>query len=402
MAQYPSWLGNNLLMRFLCCIVCCIVCCILLCCTVSAAAGPARFVEHTVATGLKGGYQVVAVDVNHDGKPDLIALASGMTELVWFENPGWERHVIAGNLSGMINLAAWDFDGDGIPEIVLASGFSMEAKKSAGTVSVLRHNGDPRQPWSIQEIDRLPTSHRLRWADIDGSGRKVLINQPLTAAQVERPEDHAQTPLVLYRPGEWKREQIASQDEGVVHCIYIVDWDGDGRDDILTASFVGIHLYKLGKDGRWSRTEISRGDPAPWPKSGSSDVAVGQLNKRRYLAAIEPWHGNQVAIYRENSGQWQRRVIDDSLRDGHTILTADLNGDGSDEVVAGYRGKGVNVYYAQDPQGERWSKQVLDDSISAAACAIVDLNGDGRPDIACIGSSTADLKWYENLGPQLK
>src|ERR1700684_3588981 len=129
MAQYPSWLGNNLLMRFLCCIVCCI----LLCCKVSAAGGPARFVAQTLAAGVKGGYQVVAVDVNHDGKPDLIALASGMTELVWFENPGWERHVIAGNLSGMINLAAWDFDGDGIPEIVLASGFSMEAKKSAGT-----------------------------------------------------------------------------------------------------------------------------------------------------------------------------------------------------------------------------------------------------------------------------
>jgi hypothetical protein len=381
-------------MRFLCLTV--------LCCAVCSAAGPARFIEHTVATGLKGGYQVVAVDVNHDGKPDLIALASGMTELVWFENPGWERHVIAGNLSGMINLAAWDFDGDGIPEIVLASGFSMEAKKSTGTVSVLRHNGDPRRPWSIQEIDRLPTSHRLRWADIDGSGRKVLIIQPLTGAQVERPDDHAHTPLVFYRPGEWKREQIADQDEGVVHCIYIVDWDNGGRDDILTASFVGIHLYKLGKDGRWSRTEITRGDPAPWPKSGSSDVAVGQLGKQRYLAAIEPWHGNQVAIYRENAGQWQRRVIDDSLLDGHTILTADLNGDGSDEVIAGYRGEGVNIYYAQDPQGERWSKQVLDDSIPAAACAIVDLNGDGRPDIACIGSATANLKWYENLGPQVK
>jgi hypothetical protein len=394
MALYPSWLGNNCLMRFLCLTV--------LCYTVCAAAGPARFVEHTVATGLKGGYQVVAVDVNHDGKPDLIALASGMTELVWFENPSWERHVIAGNLSGMINLAAWDFDGDGIPEIVLASGFSMEARKSTGIVSVLRHNGDPRQRWSIQEIDRLPTSHRLRWADIDGSGRKVLVNQPLTAAQAEHPEDHAQTPLVFYRPGEWKRQQIADQDEGVVHCIYIVDWDGNGRDQILSASFVGIHLYKLGQDGRWSRTEITRGDPAPWPKSGSSDVAVGQLGKQRYLAAIEPWHGNEVAIYRENAGQWQRRVIDDSLQDGHTILTADLNGDGSDEVIAGYRGKGVNVYYAQDPQGERWSKQVLDDSISAAACAIVDLNGDGRPDIACIGSSTANLKWYENLGPQLK
>jgi hypothetical protein len=365
-----------------------------------AAAPPVRFVEHTVATGLTGGYQVVAVDLNHDGKPDLIALASGMTELVWFENPGWQRHVIAGNLSGLINLAAWDVDGDGIPLIVLASGFSMNAKKSAGIVSVLRHNGDPRQPWSIREIDRLPTSHRLRWADIDGTGRKVVVNQPLTAATVEHPEDRARTPLVFYRPGDWKRQVIAEQDEGVVHGIYPVDWDGDGRDAILTASFVGIHLYKLEKDGRWSRTEIAKGDPAPWPKSGSSDVAVGRLGKQRFMAAIEPWHGNQVAIYRESAGQWQRHVIDDTLADGHTIWTADLNGDGRDEVVAGYRGKGVNVYYAQDAEGAQWSKVVLDGGMPAAACAIADLNGDGRPDIACIGSATANLKWYENLGPQ--
>jgi hypothetical protein len=367
-------------------------------CTALRAAPPVRFAEHTVATGLTGGYQVVAVDMNHDGKLDLVALASGMTELVWFENPGWQRHVIAGNLSGLINLAAWDVDRDGIPEIALASGFSMNAKHSAGILSVLSHNGDPRQPWSIREIDRLPASHRLRWADIDGSGKKVLVNQPLTGAGVDHPEDRAHTPLVFYRPGAWKRETISDEDEGVVHGIYIVDWDGIGRDAILTAGFTGIHLYRLGKDGRWSRTEIAKGDPAPWPKSGSSDVAVGQLGKRRFLAAIEPWHGNEVAIYRENAGTWQRHVIDDSLADGHTILTSDLSADGSDEVIAGYRGKGVNVYYAQDGNGAAWTKTVLDNSIAAAACAIADLNGDGRPDIACIGAATADLKWYENLG----
>jgi hypothetical protein len=88
--------------------------------------------------------------------------------------------------------------------------------------------------------------------------------------------------------------------------------------------------------------------------------------------------------------------------DGHTIATADLNGDGADEVIAGYRGKGQSVYlyYAQDADGERWSRQTLDDGgMGAAACAVADLNGDGRPDITCIGSATANLKWYENLGP---
>jgi hypothetical protein len=40
---------------------------------------------------------------------------------------------------------------------------------------------------------------------------------------------------------------------------------------------------------------------------------------------------------------------------------------------------------------------VLDDSITPAGCAAADLDGDGRIDLACIGSATANLKWYRNL-----
>jgi YVTN family beta-propeller protein len=46
-----------------------------------------------------------------------------------------------------------------------------------------------------------------------------------------------------------------------------------------------------------------------------------------------------------------------------------------------------------------WERLVLDDGgITAADCAVADLNGDSLPDIACIGSQTANLKLYENLG----
>ena len=353
-----------------------------------AAPPQIAFKTHEIATGLKGGYQVVAIDVNHDGKIDLIALASGMTELVWFENPTWERHVIAGNLPHMINLAARDIVGDGIPEIVLAYEFANVAKKSVGIVAVLTHNGDPRQLWNVREIDRIPTSHRLRWMDLKGG--PVVVNAPLTGAHSEPPDFREHVPLVFYRPGEWKRELIGEENEGVVHGITITGGQ------IMTASFGGIHVYQPGANGKWKRTEMTKGDPAPWPKSGSSDTAAGQTGKKRFVAAVEPWHGNQVVVYRKAGAVWKREVIDDQLVDGHTIVTADLDGDGNDEIIAGFRGMPRRLYiYRFD--GKKWQRQTLDDAMGASACVAADLNGDGKPDLACIASSTQNLKWYENV-----
>ncbi len=356
----------------------------------------AQFQEHPIASNLRGGYQVVAADLNRDGKPDLIALASGLNELAWFENPGWQRHVLATGLSRPINLAVSDSGRDGNPTIVVAQEFSTDARKSAGIVSVLTCTGDPRQPWKATEIDRLPTSHRLRWADIDGSGKQVAVNAPLIGAAATAPDFRERAPLVFYRPGVWKREVISNELAGVLHGIHIIDWDGDRRDEILTASFEGISLFKF--DGKWRRSRLAGGSPEPWPKCGSSDVAVGKLGRRRFLCAVEPWHGNQVAVYFERGGRWQRQVIEDSMVDGHALATADLDGGGRDSIIAGYRGKGrsVFIYTAEDKEGKRWARRALDEGeMGAASCAVADLNGDGQPDIACIDSP--NLKWYENV-----
>jgi len=360
-------------------------------------AGGPRFEEHLLASDLKGGYQVVAFDVNRDGRTDVIALASGMEDLVWYRNPGWERHVLASGLRRMINLAACE----GVDEIVVAHAFENTPKWSIGIVSVLTPGADRSGPWSVREIDRLTTSHRLRCADIDGSGRKAIINAPLAGAKADAPDYRDSVPLVYYWPGQWKRITIGNENRGVMHGIFIEPWERKGRDCVLTASFDGIHSYCMGPGEVWRRSEVARGDPSPWPKSGSSDVAVGRLGKRRFLAAIEPWHGNQVAIYTEKKGSWRRNVIDSSLVDGHTVVMADLDRDGRDEVIAGYRGTGrsVHVYWSADKEGTSWRRTKLDDGgIAAAACAASDFDRDGWIDVACIGSATTNLKLYRNLG----
>jgi hypothetical protein len=358
----------------------------------SLPAAAAHFTAHTIATDLKGGYQVVTADLNQDGRPDLIALASGMDELVWYENPGWQRHVIVRGMHGMINCAAFDIDGDGTPEIVLASGFGGPGgKPSEGNLILLHHDGDPRGLWTEREIDRLPMSHRLRWANLGGESGHVLIDAPLTAAGAQPPHFPGRVPITLYHPGSWLRQLVTDADPGLIHGLLVFDWNGDGRDELLTAGFDGIHLLRLGESGHWSRERLTA-DP-------SSDIAVGHLGTRRFLCAIQPWHGNTVAVYRRDQNEWRRQVIDDSLVDAHTILTADFDGNGRESIVAGFRGgkRSVYLYSAGDPSGEKWQRTILDDGdMSAAACAAADIDQDGRIDVVCIGTATQNLKWYRN------
>ena len=128
---------------------------------------------------------------------------------------------------------------------------------------------------------------------------------------------------------------------------------------------------------------------------------MGRTADRRFLAAIEPYHGNIVAVYTEAGGTWQRRVIDDSIATGHAIALADFDGNGRDDIVVGFRGEGhrLYLYTADDDRAERWTRHVIDDGgVAAASCIAEDILGDDRPDIACMGSGTSNLRVYENLG----
>jgi hypothetical protein len=374
-----------------------------------------HFQEHVIEKSIPGGYRVVVADMNRDGRPDIIGLSGRGAELYWYENPTWERHVITGGRTRMISVAAADIDGDGIPELALATHFGQTDESSEGRVFHLHHQGDPREPWQITEFDRIPTAHRLAFADIDGDGKEELINAPLSGAGARQPLFEKRAPLVFYRPGEWKRQMIYDQLDGVVHGLGTAHWDGTERTAILTASFGGVFLHRAtagtvdGGNLDWSHERLAAGDPEARPKNGASEVRVGRLaGGRRFLATIEPWHGDKVAIYvpsNDSSGsqQWQRHVIDDTFQDGHAVEVADFDGDGADEVVAGFRGEAAStyLYVAENAEGDKWKRQDLDaGGMAAAACDIADLNGDGRLDIVCIGARTANIKWYQQLAAE--
>jgi len=367
---------------------------------------PAPFYAHIVATGLRGGYQVLATDMNKDGRIDLVGLGSQLPELIWYENPYWTPHVITRDAPRMVNMDAIDTDKDGIPELAVAYGFTLNPAQGTSRLGILKANGDPRELWTLKEIDAVSTSHRARFVRI--GGQPILVHAPILGPKAlggTADPDHTPTPMNAYRPPEWKRETITEENLGVVHDLFINDWDGDRQDDLLTAGYQGVFVYSSGKNGTWSRREIVKGDPGEWPRGGSSEIAVGTFNKKKFFVTNEPFHGNQVVVYQEEAtGVWPRNVIDTRLSNSHALVLVDADGDGNAEIVSGgTRGAargvkpGVFFYKAADPTGQKWDRMLLDASIAANGCVTADFNGDKKMDIACIDNSDPwTLRWYEN------
>jgi len=372
-----------------------------------------QFKAHLVSH-LPGGYKVAAVDMDRDGKVDIVGLATTPSCLAWYKNPTWERHILTSAVKEFIDLAPQDIDGDGRTDLAIADDFGMSRTSSGGLVHWLPCPADPTQEWPIYNLGAEPTSHRLRWADVDGDGHKELVVAPIMGRNAKAPLWDVGVKLVFYRiPASsttepWKAVVINDR-LTVLHGLAIVDWDRDGRDDILTASFEGVYLHQSQGQGdkiSWKQTRLGSGQQTDPAKRGSSEVALGRLQNRRrgFLATIEPWHGDKVVIYTPRStadGLWQRAVIDTTFNEGHALLCADLDGDREDEIVAGYRGKGASLYLydCRDASGRKWERIGLDEGdMAASGLDVADVNGDGRLDIIAVGTATANIKWYENLG----
>ena len=370
---------------------------------------PVRFQAHDIDE-IRGGYAVSVADFNNDGRLDVIANSLSVPEVAWHENPTWERHVIVSGMPGIVNQAMADLDDDGIPEVAFQSAFAMQAANSEGLNWIARHQGDPRGEWSVEQIDRFATSHHVTWADLDGDGKLELVNAPLIGpASLAPTYDQDIASVFWYGQDGWQRHTIADNIPGLIHRVRTVRWDRGDRDQILVASFEGIALYGATGEGdamTFHKELISRGHDEAAPRLGASDVGTGMSNGRRIVASVEPWHGNEVVVYTESEGGWQRRVIYDELTRGHEIAVGDLNGDGRVDIVANDNSRpgrnnatsGVHVFFSPaDPATGQWTYSRIDSETAMNSCVIGDMNQDGRPDIICTGGGGV-IRWYENLG----
>jgi hypothetical protein len=359
-------------------------------------ASAAVFRSQEIARDFGVGYAVVQGDVNGDGQTDILAING--TDLVWFKAPTWEKEVIlaaGATTADNVTLAPHDIDGDGRLDIALGAGWT---RQNTGTLQWVRQNAPGSTPaWEVFPIFAEPTLHRIRWADVDGDRKLELIVAPLHGKGAKGPDwDGPSARLLVFKPpanprtDPWQME-VAGDANHIQHNFLAFNLDSDPQDEIVTASKEGLNALKRRADGTWSRTLIGEGAPG--------EVKLGRVGGRRMLATVEPWHGAALAIYAERPGVWSKTTIETGLAEGHALGWADFDDDGSDELVAGWRGgsnPGIAIYVV-DREGVLKTKTIVDDGGMATEDLIVgDFNGDKRPDIVASGRATRNIKIYWN------
>ncbi|MFN0067165.1 MAG: FG-GAP repeat domain-containing protein [Limisphaerales bacterium] len=370
-----------------------------------AAAAPA-FRAQTIDDAIQIGYGLAVADVDGDARPDI--LLADKHQIVWYRNPAWTKHVIAEKLTELdhVCVAAADVDGDGKAEVAAGAGWNPGDTRHSGALFFLQPPADRTQRWTPVPLPHEPTIHRIRWVR-DGAGKFSLVSVPLHGRGNEPgPGTGTGVRVDRYVPpaasgGAWT-QTLLHEALNRTHNFDVLNWDADPADELVIASRQGLFLSDPLPAGNAALTLLATND-----LGGMGEVRAGRLGDgRRFLAAVEPMHGNTLALLRPpaDTGLWTRTVLDESLVDGHALAVGDVLGLGHDQVVVGWRAMnrpgvkvGVKLLVPKDAAGDAWESHLLDDNTMACEDAMLaDLDGDGDLDVIAAGRATRNVKLYWN------
>src|SRR5262245_35935092 len=290
---------------------------------VSAFNQGAPFKDQTIDDKIQIGYGLAIADVNGDQKPDILLVDK--QQVVWYENPGWEKHVIAEKLTQIdhVCIAAQDIDGDGKAEIAVGAGWNPSDTVNSGAVFYLVPPSDRKQRWMPVELHHEPTVHRMWWVS-DDTGKYSLVVAPLHGRGNKNGAGEGVRLLEYMVPpspeGEWKTHLI-DDSMHMTHNLDPVQWDTDRAREILYCGKEGVLLLDRSAND-WRKTKLVSADQQSG-FGGAGEVRLGKLKNNRFIATIEPMHGTNVVLYTEGQ-PWKRQVLDSSLSDGHAVATGDL------------------------------------------------------------------------------
>ena len=214
--------------------------------------GGGEFMRHTLAS-MAGALNLDAVDLDGDGRLDLVSLVAQEHEMVLvFRNLGqgrFEQHMVVRAphpMYGSTFLMPVDLDQDGDLDLLFTNGdaFDLQTEpKPYHGVQWLENLGGMQ--FRFHEIGRLYGAATAAVGDLDGDGDLDVV----ASSWVNYWNDPGRHTLVWYENDGnqgFTAHPIASRPAGLV-SLRVVDANGDGRLDVVAAAFrMDLLLERMG------------------------------------------------------------------------------------------------------------------------------------------------------------
>lgn len=347
---------------------------------------------------------VCVADFNKDGKLDICA------GFVWYEAPDWKMHQMTDKApeydpkgySNAFCCFADDLNGDGWSDVLVVDfpgtpTWWFENPKESG------------KPWTKHTVTPVTNNESPQYIDVDGDGQRELVLAFNPDKQnTDGPEKQLGYAKRRKDPTqEW--ELIAVSEKNIpggnryTHGLGVGDMNKDGRLDFLNPHGWWERPAELGSDP-WKFHPVDFGDGANYQIydfDGDGDNDVITTSPHGYGIW---WHEQKP------DGTFARHEIDKSFSQTHATALVDINGDGLPDLITGKRwwahasgdpgGDEAAVFFWFELKRENgkpvWIPHQFDhDSGVGTQFEVVDVNGDKLPDI--IASSKKGVHYFEQV-----
>ncbi|MEK6261567.1 MAG: VCBS repeat-containing protein [Planctomycetota bacterium] len=337
---------------------------------------------------------VQIVDLNQDGRKDLVACDARFGRVIWYRqetDESWHEEVIGTDLPGPAHATVVDLDGDGDTDVVVSVlGRVSPSDDVIGSVVWLENVGVRFAPHTLlTDVRRVADAQA---GDLDGDGDLDLAVAVFGYARGEI--------LWLENRGHerWRSHQLFVA-AGTIH-VPLADYDGDGDLDIAA-------VVSQDDEEVWAFENLGAGRFEPRllfrslnPDLGSAGLVRADLdgdgdqdlilpvgdNLEDLYSYPQTYHG---CVWLENRGHWTfeaHRIA--NLGGTYAAAAGDLDGDGDQDVVLvsmfndwDEPGHASLVYLENDGHQNFTTWQIDDQPTHLVSVGCGDLNGDGRDDI---------------------